>query len=326
MRTSAAVTGASGIPVGYATLALVYAALAVGVAWVLLPSSASAELMHLYLLPLAFALAGLAIYTALGGADFGAGFWQLVATDDDISDEAHHANAPVWEANHVWLIYVLTVMWTAYPSAFGSIASTLSVPLFIAGIGIVLRGGAYALRSGTQTAVETRRVDTVVAVSSILTPFALGTVVGGIASRARARRQPGREPDDELAEPDLDHHRRDCGRDVRLYGGRVSLRRRDPPGGNGARGAVPHARARFRRRRRRRRGGRSRRPALRRRAALPPTRRRPGLPALIVSVAAGAGTLALIWRRRYEPARYYGRPCGGGRSSSGGRWRSTRSC
>ena len=114
--------------------------------------------MHLYVLPLAFALVGLALYTVLGGADFGAGFWQLVAgrgkQADEIGDHAHHAMAPVWEANHVWLIFVLTVIWTAYPAAFGSIASTLSIPLFVAGIGIVLRGGAYALRAGTTTTGE----------------------------------------------------------------------------------------------------------------------------------------------------------------------------
>jgi len=142
--------------------------------------------MHLYELPLAFALAGLALYTVLGGADFGAGFWQLVAGKgpraDEIRDHAHHAMAPVWEANHVWLVFVLTVVWTAYPAAFGSIASTLSIPLFIAGIGIVLRGGTYALRAGTTTRGEQRRVDTVFALSSLLTPFALGTAVGGIAS------------------------------------------------------------------------------------------------------------------------------------------------
>ena len=142
--------------------------------------------MHLYDLPLAFALVGLALYTVLGGADFGAGFWQLLAGKgeqaDEIRDHAHQAMAPVWEANHVWLIFVLTVTWTAYPAAFGSIASTLSVPLFVAGIGIVLRGGAYALRAGTATPGEQRRIDTVVALSSVLTPFALGTVIGGIAS------------------------------------------------------------------------------------------------------------------------------------------------
>ena len=63
-------------------------------------------------------------------------------------EHAHDAMAPVWEANHVWLIFVLTVTWTAYPAAFGSIASTLCVALFVAGLGIIVRGAAYALRSG----------------------------------------------------------------------------------------------------------------------------------------------------------------------------------
>src|SRR3954454_23047476 len=114
--------------------------------------------MQLYELPLAFALAGLVLYTVIGGADFGAGFWQLVAGKgpraDQIRDHAHHAMAPVWEANHVWLVFVLTVVWTAYPAAFGSIASTLAIPLFVAGIGIILRGGAYAWRAGTTTRGE----------------------------------------------------------------------------------------------------------------------------------------------------------------------------
>src|ERR1700675_142581 len=142
--------------------------------------------MHLYDLPLVLALIRLAFYTALAGADFGAGFWQLSAVKgehaDEIRDHAYHAMAPVWEANHVWLIFVLTVVWTAYQIAFGSIASTLSRPLSVAGIGIVMRGGAYALRAGTRTAAEQRRVDTVFAFSSVLTPFALGTVIGAIAS------------------------------------------------------------------------------------------------------------------------------------------------
>jgi cytochrome d ubiquinol oxidase subunit II len=137
-------------------------------------------------LPLAFVLTGVALYTVLAGADFGAGFWQLFAGrgpgSQRIREHAHHSMAPVWEANHVWLIFVLTVFWTAYPSAFGSIASTLSVPLFIAGLGIVLRGAAYALRAGTSTWREQRFVDTLFSVSSILVPFALGAAVGGVAS------------------------------------------------------------------------------------------------------------------------------------------------
>ena len=131
-------------------------------------------------------LVGLAAYAVLAGADFGAGFWQLVGGRDergrDQRELAHHAMGPVWEANHVWLIFVLVVCWTAYPEAFGSIASTLCIPLFIAGIGIILRGTAYALRSGAANIHEQRRVEVTVAVSSILTPFALGAVVGAIAS------------------------------------------------------------------------------------------------------------------------------------------------
>src|SRR4051812_40064684 len=134
-------------------------------------------------IPLIFVLAGLALYTVLGGADFGAGLWQLAAGAGErgarVRDHSHHALGPVWEANHVWILFVITVSWTAYPLAFSSIASTLSVALFIAGIGIILRGASYALRAGTDTP---RRVDTVFALSSILTPFALGAAVGGIAS------------------------------------------------------------------------------------------------------------------------------------------------
>ena len=137
-------------------------------------------------LPLVFVLAGVALYAVLAGADLGAGFWQLFAGRgqhaERIREHAHTSMAPVWEANHVWLIFVLTVFWTAYPAAFGSIASTLSVPLFLAGIGIVFRGAAYALRSGASTRRELSVIDTIFSASSILTPFALGAVVGAIAT------------------------------------------------------------------------------------------------------------------------------------------------
>src|SRR3979409_1803906 len=103
-------------------------------------------------LPLGFVLVGLGLYTVLAGADCGAGFWQLFAgrgpRAERVREHAHDSMAPVWEANHVWLIFVLTVFWTAYPKAFAAIFSTLAVPLFIAAIGIVFRGAAYALRAG----------------------------------------------------------------------------------------------------------------------------------------------------------------------------------
>jgi cytochrome d ubiquinol oxidase subunit II len=264
--------------------------------------------MHLYDLPLGFALVGLALYTVLGGADFGAGFWQLVAgrgrRADEIRDHAHHAMAPVWEANHVWLIFVLTVVWTAYPAAFGSIASTLSIPLFIAGIGIILRGGAYALRAGTTSAREQRSVDTVFAVSSILTPFALGTVIGALASERVHVGNPGGSLVTSWLNPTsiaigvLAVASSAYTAAVFLSGD--AARRGDPAladrfraralAAGLAAGAVAmgglvvlhfDAERIFRR--------------LTQGAALP---------ALVASVISGVATLVLVWRRRYEPARY----------------------
>jgi cytochrome bd ubiquinol oxidase subunit II len=137
--------------------------------------------------PLVLIVAGLAAYAVLGGADFGAGFWSLWTGGSErhgrsLRDHAHRAMGPVWEANHVWLIFVLVVCWTGYPTAFGSIMSTLAVPLFIAAVGIILRGTAYALRVGAGTAPELRTVDLVFALSSVITPFAFGAAIGGIAS------------------------------------------------------------------------------------------------------------------------------------------------
>jgi cytochrome bd ubiquinol oxidase subunit II len=137
--------------------------------------------------PMVFILAGVVAYTVLAGADFGAGLWTLLAGGGRagraaIRDHARHAMGPVWEANHVWLIFVLVVFWTAYPVAFGSIMSTLSIPLFIAAVGIILRGASYALRGQLEAARGQHPIENLFALSSILTPFALGTVVGGIAS------------------------------------------------------------------------------------------------------------------------------------------------
>ncbi|MGZ8480916.1 MAG: cytochrome d ubiquinol oxidase subunit II [Candidatus Limnocylindria bacterium] len=143
--------------------------------------------MALAEVPAVLILAGLAAYVVFAGADFGAGLWYLLGGPGRrgraIRDFSYHAMAPVWEANHVWLIFVLVVAWTAYPTAFGSIASTLAFPLFVAAVGIILRGTAYALRSGAPQDRETEGVTGFVfGVSSILTPLALGAAVGAIAS------------------------------------------------------------------------------------------------------------------------------------------------
>jgi cytochrome d ubiquinol oxidase subunit II len=144
--------------------------------------------VHLFDLPLLFVLVGLVLYCVLGGADFGAAFLDLTAgrgpEAEPVRTHTHESMAPVWEANHVWLIFCITVFWTAYPGAFGSIASTLAYALFAAGVGVVLRGASYALRTGWPEAEQRHggKIDTVFELSSILTPFALGAAIGGIAS------------------------------------------------------------------------------------------------------------------------------------------------
>jgi cytochrome bd ubiquinol oxidase subunit II len=135
--------------------------------------------------PLLLMLVGLAAYAVLGGADFGVAFWQLTARGErgaEVREHAYRAIGPVWEANHVWLVFVLVICWTAYPEAFASIFSTLTVPLFVAGLGIILRGTAYAVHAGSAREIERRMIDGFFSVSSLLTPFALGTAVGAIAS------------------------------------------------------------------------------------------------------------------------------------------------
>ena len=136
-------------------------------------------------LPIVFALAGLGAYIVLAGADFGAGIWHMLPAgrrNAAVREHTHRSMSAVWEANHVWLIFVLVVCWTAYPVAFGSIASTLAVPLLIAALGIIVRGIAYAMRSATAPGREELLVGGVFALSSLFTPFALGAAIGGIAS------------------------------------------------------------------------------------------------------------------------------------------------
>jgi cytochrome d ubiquinol oxidase subunit II len=264
--------------------------------------------MSLDAVPLLLALAGLTLYVVLGGADFGAGLWQLLsgrgAQGARVREHAHEAMAPVWEANHVWLIFVLVVMWTCYPVAFGSIVSTLSIPLFVAAVGIVFRGTSYALRAGTSARREQRTVDTVFGVASVLTPFALGTVVGAIAA--------GEVPVGNAA-----------GNLWTSWTGGLSLMTGVLAVATGAYLAAVYLAADAARR-----GSAEMERAFRGRALaagvvagaaalaglvmLRADARAlydalvsgDGLPALVVSGLAGAGTLALVWLRRYETARY----------------------
>jgi cytochrome bd ubiquinol oxidase subunit II len=134
----------------------------------------------------ALALIALTGYVVLGGADFGAGFWDLTAGGAErgapVRAMIKRSMSPVWEANHVWLIFLLVVLWTAFPEAFGSIMSTLALPIFLAALGIVLRGGAFALKGEAATIAEARALGATFALSSVLVPFFLGAAAGGIAA------------------------------------------------------------------------------------------------------------------------------------------------
>ncbi len=131
-------------------------------------------------------LLGLAAYAVFGGADFGAGFWDLTAGSPERGARPRalieRSIGPVWEANHVWLIFVFVVTWTAFSEAYASIMLTLFVPLTLAALGIVLRGASFAFRKSVTTLRNRRLFGAAFAASSVLVPFFLGTVAGGIAS------------------------------------------------------------------------------------------------------------------------------------------------
>ena len=129
---------------------------------------------------------GVIAYALFGGADFGCGFWDLTAGDADRGAHLRHqidkSIGPVWEANHVWLIYILVFMWTAFPEPFAAIMTTLFVPWLLVGLGIVLRGGAFAFRKFSTSFGEARMHGIMFATASVITPFFLGMIAGAIAS------------------------------------------------------------------------------------------------------------------------------------------------
>ena len=132
------------------------------------------------------AILGITAYAVLGSADFGAGFWDLTAggakRGGPVRGMVQHSMSPVWEANHVWLIFVLVILWTCFPVAFASVFSTLSIPLFLAALGIIFRGAAFVMRGQAATMKEARGLGALFALASVLIPFCLGAAIGGVAS------------------------------------------------------------------------------------------------------------------------------------------------
>lgn len=131
-------------------------------------------------------VAALVLYALLGGADYGGGVWDLFAFGPRARAQRAliaEAISPVWEANHVWLILVVVILFTAFPPAFAAIAIALHIPITLLLIGIVLRGTAFTFRTYDRQRDDVqRRWSLVFSVASIITPILLGTTLGAIAS------------------------------------------------------------------------------------------------------------------------------------------------
>jgi cytochrome bd ubiquinol oxidase subunit II len=129
---------------------------------------------------------GVVAYAVLGGADYGAGLMDLTAGGAERGQRPRHlideTLAPVWEANHVWLIFCLVMLWTAFPGAFAAIMTTVYIPLGLVALGIVIRGSGFAFRKVVVRVEQQRVTGAAFAVSSVITPFFLGTIAGAIAS------------------------------------------------------------------------------------------------------------------------------------------------
>jgi cytochrome d ubiquinol oxidase subunit II len=144
-------------------------------------------------MPLELWLAGvlmvsLNLYALGAGADFGGGVWDMLASGPRRRaqrDTIVHAIGPIWEANHVWLILVIVVLFVAFPVAFAAIGTALHIPLTLMLIGIVLRGSAFAFRSyGGEDDAMQRRWGRTFAMASVVTPVMLGVCAGAVASGA----------------------------------------------------------------------------------------------------------------------------------------------
>ena len=155
---------------------------------------------------------GITAYTVFGGADFGAGFWDLVAGGTDRGDRPRrvidHSIGPVWEANHVWLIFCFVVLWTCFPEAYASITLTLFVPLAIAALGIVLRGSGFAFRQAVLRTRDRRTFGALFATSSVLVPYCFGRGRRRHRVGSGARGRQGGRPVRQLDQPHLDPRRR----------------------------------------------------------------------------------------------------------------------
>lgn len=143
--------------------------------------------MHAPELLLALILMGsLTLYVLLGGADYGGGVWDLLSSGPRRQQQRElisNAITPVWEANHVWLVLVVVLLFAGFPAAFAAITTALNIPLTVLIVGIVMRGSSFVFRAYHTGDYRTqRRWGLIFAIASAITPISLGVVVGAMSS------------------------------------------------------------------------------------------------------------------------------------------------
>jgi cytochrome d ubiquinol oxidase subunit II len=125
-------------------------------------------------------------YVLFGGADFGGGVWDLLASGPRRNRQREviaHAIGPIWEANHVWLILAIVLTFSCFPPVFARLGTILHIPLTLMLIGIVLRGSAFTFRTyDSQHDAAQRRWGRIFASASVITPILLGISIGAVAS------------------------------------------------------------------------------------------------------------------------------------------------
>src|ERR1017187_5796953 len=131
-------------------------------------------------------LLSLILYALMGGADFGGGTWDLLAVGPRAERQRKaiaEAIGPIWEANHVWLILVVVLLFTGFPIGFAGMMTALNIPLTVMLIGIVLRGSAFIFRKyDSKSASVQRHWNTVFGIASIITPFSQGVILGALST------------------------------------------------------------------------------------------------------------------------------------------------
>src|SRR5438270_6121466 len=130
-----------------------------------------------------FILASLIIYALMGGADFGGGMWNLLAFGPRAQRQREaiaDAIAPIWEANHVWLILVIVLLFTGFPRGFATMMTALNIPMTVMLLGIVLRGSAFVFRK--YDVEDAHHWSSVFGVASFLTPFVQGIILGALTT------------------------------------------------------------------------------------------------------------------------------------------------